>query len=54
MKVTKRVTNAKNAAPETGPLSLYPAKVLAPGRVAQRESTRFTREGSLVRSQPRP
>ena len=24
------------------------------GRVAQRESTRFTREGSLVRSQPRP
>ena len=30
------------------------AKVLPLGRVAQRESTRFTREGSLVRSQPRP
>ena len=30
------------------------ARVLASGRVAQRESTRFTREGSLVRSQPRP
>src|SRR5581483_5472708 len=29
-------------------------KVKALGRVAQRESTRFTREGSLVRSQPRP
>jgi hypothetical protein len=30
------------------------AKVVRSGRVAQRESTRFTREGSLVRSQPRP
>jgi magnesium-transporting ATPase (P-type) len=30
------------------------AKLLHSGRVAQRESTRFTREGSLVRSQPRP
>ena len=30
------------------------ANLGASGRVAQRESTRFTREGSLVRSQPRP
>jgi hypothetical protein len=28
--------------------------LLSPGRVAQRESARFTRERSLVRSQPRP
>ena len=36
-----------------GPAS-PPANLYASGRVAQRESTRFTREGSLVRSQPRP
>src|SRR3954449_2811658 len=38
------------------PPSLYRPLVrwLAPGRVAQRESARLTRERSLVRTQPRP
>jgi hypothetical protein len=39
---------------QAGDLRDGSAKVEPLGRVAQRESTRFTREGSLVRSQPRP
>ena len=48
----ERLSSATALHRPPGPLD--PRKILLPGRVAQWESARFTRERSLVRNQPCP